>query len=229
MARTSTSKLFAAERALMAHRRPEAVAASGSGVNLDDVMNALREIKNLLAGHAPATGLPDADLLRGQLFDLRANIDRTKKEIASINNPRIQHDRIASAARELDAVISDTEDAAHRILAAAERIGTAADDLLGKIDDPMLTGSLENVVSETVEIFEASYFQDITGQRIRKVIEILDYVDRRVNTMIGIWGAEDFDNVEAHGDGKSDEERLMDGPQLKGQGLAQDDIDSLFD
>ncbi len=100
---------------------------------------------------------------------------------------------------------------------------------MSKIDDPVVTGSLEGMVADTVEIFEASYFQDITGQRVRKVIEILDYVDRRVNTMIGIWGAEEFAQVEGHGDGKTDEERLMDGPQLKGKGLGQTDIDSLFD
>ena len=43
----------------------------------------------------------------------------------------------------------------------------------------------------------ACSFQDITGQRTTKVVSTLHYIEQRVNSMVGIWGAQDGRGVPA--------------------------------
>ena len=39
-----------------------------------------------------------------------------------------------------------------------------------------------------MEIFTACSFQDLTGQRTTKVINVLRYIEQRIGSMIAIWG-----------------------------------------
>jgi chemotaxis regulatin CheY-phosphate phosphatase CheZ len=38
-----------------------------------------------------------------------------------------------------------------------------------------------------VKIFEACNFQDLTGQRITKVVRALSFIEERVEAMMGVW------------------------------------------
>jgi len=79
-------------------------------------------------------------------------------------------------------------------------------------------------------IFEHSNFQDITGQRITKVVNTLKFVEERVDKMIDIWGREAFMELIDDDGGAVDEDgRLLNGPQQEGAGISQDEIDKLFD
>ncbi|CCQ74643.1 protein phosphatase CheZ [Magnetospira sp. QH-2] len=223
------TRLFAAEKALLNHRtgldgKPS---EAPSPATLDQVMAELRALRSTVEQQSVG-GQGDVDLLRGELYDLHRSIERTKSEISALNttdhNPRQQ----------LDAVIADTEKAAHRILEAAERISGEAEKMLEKAKTAEITEGLEHIVAETVAIFEASYFQDVGGQRIRKVIDFLEYFDQRLATMIHIWGAQDFDQPQRRasdraGDDKAPDADLLNGPQLDGEGMNQEDIDALFD
>ncbi|MEE2970876.1 MAG: protein phosphatase CheZ [Pseudomonadota bacterium] len=80
------------------------------------------------------------------------------------------------------------------------------------------------------DIFMACSFQDITGQRTTKVINVLRYLEQRVNSMIDIWGVEGvgssgalFDPIDTRED-----THLLESPQLEGLGNGQDDIDKLL-
>ncbi|HAQ00066.1 MAG TPA: hypothetical protein DCQ35_08595, partial [Rhodospirillum rubrum] len=76
---------------------------------------------------------------------------------------------------------------------------------------------------------EACNFQDLTGQRITKVVNTMKFVEERVDKMMAIWGRESFRDLEedppmiAAGDN-----RLLNGPQDVGKGISQDEIDRLF-
>jgi chemotaxis protein CheZ len=69
---------------------------------------------------------------------------------------------------ELEAIICETERAAHRILAAAEAIQRALEK----------SGAGDAVILEHLDtIFAACSFQDLAGQRIRRAIEHLHLVE----------------------------------------------------
>jgi chemotaxis protein CheZ len=69
---------------------------------------------------------------------------------------------------ELEMIVGETEEAAHRILAAAEAIQRALEK--SGADDAMVRENLDT-------IFSACSFQDLAGQRIRRAIEHLHLVE----------------------------------------------------
>src|SRR3954454_13573343 len=107
----------------------------------------------------------------------------------------------------------------------AEKSGTQVD-----------LGDLANDIEvQVMEIMTACSFQDITGQRTTKVINTLRYIEERVNALIEVWGVDRTgsgaipDVAAAHrklNDARPDA-HLLNGPQLDGQGVSQNDIDAL--
>ena len=142
-------------------------------------------------------------------------------------------DRLQAAGAELDAIVSATESATQRILAAAEEIEGAIEEVLLHNRDAVVVEQMDLVSQALARVFEASTFQDITGQRISKVVKILDFLDERVAGMVAIWGNQvpDAPPIDAPVDAESadDDSHLLNGPQLAQQGMSQSDIDALFD
>ena len=106
--------------------------------------------------------------------------------------------------------------------------------IVGKIaglhdEDADLVAMTDRVADEVVKIIEAFSFQDITGQRINKVVKTIRFIEERILAMIDIWGAEAFADLpisrEPNDQGDAG---LMNGPQLANQGVSQDDINALF-
>jgi chemotaxis protein CheZ len=119
----------------------------------------------------------------------------------------------ANAGVELDAVVEMTEQAANRILDAADRITTrihAAQENGGDVNS-----ALAEIDQDVEEIFMACSFQDITGQRIRKTLENLKMVEERLSTALDKMGIKiDADPLEH--------------TAIKNKLSSQDDIDSFF-
>lgn len=114
---------------------------------------------------------------------LRERILETQKEIAALRHPRATDDRLMAAVGELDAIVKATEDATERILAAVESVEGTLSKLESAADSEILKGAGEALTS----IYEACTFQDITGQRITKVVRTLDFIEERVQAMMAIW------------------------------------------
>ena len=86
------------------------------------------------------------------------------------------------------------------------------------------------IQEQTVRVFEACNFQDLSGQRIRKVVDLLQFVESRIASMITIWrNVGELEEVEEEEVEPSDAD-LLNGPPLDGDAdvVSQDDIDSLF-
>ncbi|MFN8734396.1 MAG: protein phosphatase CheZ, partial [Hyphomonadaceae bacterium] len=83
------------------------------------------------------------------------------------------------------------------------------------------------VSDKMMEIFEACTFQDITGQRIKKVVDTLTHIEQRLERFASVMGVEDAELEETLED-KRKRENLLNGPALNGPEVAQDDIDALF-
>ncbi len=234
MSPKSHRTLFSAERRIMELRGHPISEHVGPSVDNADVLKAIEEVKKLVedataAAHPSIDNLPEMSVLRGQLHDLKDSIDKTKAEIAALHRPGGDEDKFTSAAMELDAIVHATEEATNNILGAAEDIEERVQAVKERITDVKSIEHLDAISAFTINIFENCNFQDITGQRTGKVVRTINYLEERILTMIKIWGEEEFEGIELPDDIRSSDEKLLEGPQLEGQGISQDDIDSLFD
>jgi len=150
-------------------------------------------------------------------------------EIANLHAEGSRGEKLVRATDELDAVVADTEEATEAILSSAEAIDSAVGALMARLSGDDLTLA-EEIQAQVIKTFEACNFQDITGQRIRKVVKLLNFIEARVKRMTDIWGGAE---VVAENSGilpREGDEALLNGPALADDEnvVSQDDIDSLF-
>ncbi|MBO6825497.1 MAG: protein phosphatase CheZ [Sneathiella sp.] len=148
--------------------------------------------------------------------DLVQFIVNARSEISQIKPTDLKKDKLPRAGKELDAIVQATELATNSIMEATERIMEA------KVTEP-------DVVNDAcMEIFEACSFQDITGQRISKVVSTLEYIEDHLDKLSSAWGHEE--NAEGAPTPEPEgETALLNGPALAGEGVDQDYVDSMFD
>ncbi len=171
-----------------------------------------------------------ADLLKRELYGLFKYIQRVREEIAAINQPAAPTLHFNSMSEHLDAIVKATEDATNTIMEAMEKNDEIVSKLKENITDEEQVKLLDQIAVNGNEVFEACSFQDITGQRITKVVKSVTYVEDRVNTLIEVWGKEEIEKIEVRPDKSlSEEEKLLQGPALEGEGITQAEIDKLFD
>jgi len=176
--------------------------------------------------------LSEAAKLKVELDAIYEAIAQTKKEIATLHQTTgAEGEEMTRVTNELDAVVIGTEGATETILSAAEFIDETANTLSARIDkeDAELAGDIQDKV---VQIFEACIFQDLTGQRITKVVATLRFVEDRIIQKMDIWGGiETFKDIEVEErDSKEGDAALLNGPALESDVdvATQDDIDALF-
>ena len=240
MATHSHNRLFSAEIQQM-KLRGQAIgngAAPENDLQRDilDAINGLREdISNAGEGsHAEALKqeIIEAAALKSELKGLSDAILETKKEIAGMRRPDAEVDHLATMTNQLDAVVKDTELATETILESAEFVDEMIDALRVQASGEDEHENLDKVSEHVTRIFEACNFQDITGQRITKVVNTLKYIEERVDKMMDILGGEDsFEGIQPPDEGPVDPDKaLLSGPQLDEENQSsQDDIDALFD
>jgi chemotaxis protein CheZ len=173
--------------------------------------------------------LTAADLsLYQELEGLARFIQSAKAEIAALRPDEIQNEHLPSAADELDAIVGNTEEATGIILDSVEKIEAIAQKIEGE------NGT--QIVDVVTKIYEACNFQDITGQRITKVVKTLKQIENKVVALIGAFGdelAREKARAAAAAPApapaqKPSDEDLLNGPQLPTNANSQADIDSLF-
>lgn len=163
--------------------------------------------------------------------DLADYIEDARAEISSLSPDHDDSAGIPRAGQELDAIVEATESATDTIMQAAE-------DLMS-FDSEDFDEYKNHVNDEVMKIFEACSFQDITGQRISKVVKTLNHVEDRVSKLISILGITS-DSSTSNGakpiidpetgelNEKANDEDLLNGPALAGEGIDQGEIDSLL-
>jgi len=168
--------------------------------------------------------------LRSELRAMARSIKETKAEIKAMRIGNTGDDALLTASSELDAVVIATEEATNTILNASETIeGLAAKIQSNTVNDDDRVAT-EDIQEQTTKMLEACNFQDITGQRITKVVNTLKFVEERIDAMIEIWGADDIAEVDASVTPDTEGDKgLLNGPTLEGEGIDQNDIDALFD
>lgn len=194
-------------------------------INIEDVGSIFENVAQSMGG---GTDPRIANFMRSEVTKLASYITEAKREILSIVPEDSTEEFFGTAGEELNAVVKATEDATNTILDATDKII----EFSKKINDDIVK---KTIVDCTTTIYDACNFQDITGQRINKVVKTLDYVEAKVAKLAKLFGsdhqdldallerdAEDIlrdDRMDAH---------LMGGPQLPENANTQDDIDALF-
>ena len=169
--------------------------------------------------------VPPPVRLYGELGALARYIQQARSEIAALRPDEISSKHIPSATDELDAVVGATERATGQILDACEKVEAVS----GNVD----AGASAALVDAVTCIYEACSFQDITGQRITKVVKTLKHIEEQVSKLLEAFGEElakteqGAQDVNASGDAMSDS-ALLNGPQLPGRGVDQAEIDRLL-
>src|SRR5688572_14207745 len=166
------------------------------------------------------------DRIRFDLVEMSKAIARTKTEIAGMKPDPDQHGKFGEAGQELDSVVQATEAATSDILACAERI----QEMAWTLREQGVEGEVCDLLdANATEVYTACSFQDLTGQRTRKVIGVLRYLEERINAMVAIWGLEGAMSAEA-AESRAVEtgKALLNGPAKPGQGLDQADVDMVM-
>ncbi len=221
------------EQKLLRQRLDAAFAEAAKPLSRDEVTDILRSILGSMDGDISATDLR----LYKEVVDLAKYIETAKQEIAALQPAEIRDEHIRTATDELDAVIGATEKATFAIFDACDAIGAIAGQ-----SDAETAAKLNDQITA---IYEACNFQDITGQRISKVVRTLKHIESKVDMIVAAFGSEVRQNhaprlaklaaedaeAAVHYEPMSAEEadkQLLHGPQLPGNAMDQDEIDRLL-
>ncbi|MGH1403512.1 MAG: protein phosphatase CheZ [Alphaproteobacteria bacterium] len=153
-----------------------------------------------------------------ELRDLLLVIEETRTELGMVRPNDIKGKHIPGATDELDAIISATSEATGTIMDCCDVIQEQAASAGGEAGD--------SITNEVMKIYEACSFQDITGQRVSKVIKTFQDIENKIDKLVGALGI-DHDEIPEE-DEREGDERLLNGPQLTDQAISQDDIDKLL-
>ena len=157
--------------------------------------------------------------LHDELRYISDYIKQTRTEISNLRPNDLSGDQIPGAGAELHAVVKHTAEATNAIMSAAEDVMS--------MDTRDIKAYQDLVNAKMMDIFEACTFQDITGQRIQKVVETLDHIEGRLERFATVMGVEDAAIIETEAD-RHKRANILNGPALNGPEVAQDTIDAMF-
>lgn len=156
-----------------------------------------------------------------ELKALHDLIEETRHEISATRASDISDTHIQSATDELDAVVLATEEATGKIMDSCDSISAYSEQL-----DP---AHKDFMIGEVTKVMEACSFQDITGQRITKVVKSLKTIEQKVNSLLGVL-EEKMPGLPKTPltDDREGDSKLLNGPQLPDKAVSQADIDKLL-
>jgi chemotaxis protein CheZ len=205
----------------------EAKALTGPGA----LSRALDDILTRVKSEEPASRLK----LYQQLLSLATYIEMARQDVAAIRPTEIQASKIPAVTDDLDAIVAHTEEATGVILDAAEHLEKVA----GKLD-----GEAQTIVNDAVtRIYEACNFQDLTGQRITRVVKAIKDIEVKVDALVSALhdqlglAADELaaltsvkETAAANGKVKAmpSDADLLNGPQNGTGAKSQEEIDRLF-
>lgn len=196
---------------LAAHSQAEPSAAMVEGV----VRSVISTMRGDLSAHETT--------LLAEVEELGRTIAAAKAEIAALQVDDITDSHIPSATDELDAIVEHTAAATNAILEVCETLDGLAGEVKG--------AAAETLNTATTRIYEACSFQDITGQRINKVVFTLKAIDRKVAHIVATFSCGDEvlqPPAQVLSVSVDDESSLLNGPQLPMSAMDQSDIDRLL-
>jgi len=241
-------KLFRAEVEALKRqgKAPPALAAEGpvaapalsggggpAGADAAEILSAIADLGAKLDRYIHIES-SDLDRVQAEVAEIAGRIKATKLEMAALRHPLANQNKFRDASEELAQIVRATEEATNTILACAEEIDQAAAELRGAATDDYMAQRLSDISDLTARVFESCNFQDLTGQKITKIVKTLAFVEERIDRMLAQWNPDELaalplppELVRVDGDVELHGPDLSDGAE---EGTAsQADIDALFD
>ena len=192
---------------------------------IEDVSHILKD----MAGTLQKDESLASNFVQKEIFKIASAIVDAKREINDLIPPEEDGEHLTQASIQLDAVLKATEEATSIILDAADEIQSCVGELGGG-------DAQDRIMAASSRIYEACNFQDLTGQRINKVVKTLELVESKIMRLVTLFGnpPEGSEEMISKGleKGKNKVVRqnaeLLNGPQLPGAAPSQKDIDALF-
>ncbi len=156
-----------------------------------------------------------------ELSNISAFINNARSEIGRLQPNNLREKHFPEAGKELEAIVQTTEAATNTIMEHAE--------LIMEADPENAEAYQETVQASIMEIFQACSFQDITGQRISKIVNTLVHIENRIGALADVLGST-IEEVPAEEtpEEKRNRELILNGPALDGEGIDQADVDELM-
>ena len=208
----------------LATRLQELGREPGGSVKVEEIAEVVEAILTTMQGDLSAVDVR----LYEELESLSRFISEAKSDIAALRPDEVKDEFLPKAADELDAIVEATAEATNSIMDAVGEIEEVMSKLKGK--------NSECQMGATTKIYEACGFQDITGQRITKVVGALQHIEEKVDALLNAFGDEiakykaanpKVEEAPAEESQITDED-LLHGPQKKEAAMSQDDIDALL-
>ncbi|MBN8892996.1 MAG: protein phosphatase CheZ [Rhodospirillales bacterium] len=197
--------------------RLEAIRARYPATQPAMVAEVVQSVLATMRGHLTAT----ETMLLSEVEELGQTIATAKAEIAALKVDDITASHIPSATDELDAIVAHTAAATDAILETCETLDQVGAGLSGE--------AAQHLQDATTRIYEACSFQDITGQRITKVVATLKAIDAKVAQIVGAFGTRPPAAPPGVAPiGAAPAASLLEGPQLPANAMVQSDIDALL-
>jgi chemotaxis protein CheZ len=168
-------------------------------------------------GELRAIEAPHKNTLVSVLEYLSSHIRATRSEIGALKSGSGNAQMFSTTTDELEEIVTETARATNKIMDAAE----AVEKVAATLDQ----GPANALMDATTSIYEASAFQDITGQRITKIVRALQSLEEKLNALATAFGPLDENFV---ADTREGDAALLNGPQMEKTAASQTDIDALF-
>lgn len=216
-------KVFRIEETAAMRLEPQAgdAAAALYGADFARQLSALRAALATTPAPQPdaanAAQRAEIEQLASELHLIRAAIGATQSEGVGGRGSVVRAGQMTRIGHELDAVMKNSEQATQRILAAAEDIDQAADNLVAALKGEIERGLAQDIMDRVIQIFEACNFQDLICQRVARVMTALDHIEDRITHALEVFTST--------GAGPS-----LHGPRLESDRghVSQSDIDAMF-
>lgn len=172
-------------------------------------------------GAVPGVPLPHLDFTQADLIALRSALSAGAG--------------LSRAADELAAIVNDTARAANVIIGASEEIDNLVLRLRASGGRDTGGDVADELAENAMAIFQACGFQDLTGQRIANIVDVLHEFERKLTALRDLWDGV----VEKRASAAPLHERiaaiepvgLENGPRLPADAghLTQSEIDAIFE
>ncbi len=195
-------------------------------VDPEDILEVVQSVMASIEGDHTSL----SQRLHADIEALAEYINTAKAEITEIRADKINTEYLPEASDQLSAIVGATEQATNEIFEAVESIEELASTIAPE--------QAERITEAVTRVYEACSFQDITGQRISKVVTALQNVESRVAALLQAFGEQGGAAADGAGTpseksaatkpGARTDEDLMSGPQLPADANSQEDIDALL-
>ncbi len=179
--------------------------------NVDDV---IRQFLEIISTHITTTQQHE---IYHQIEMISAQIISLKKDVSNISEEVLDENFIPQVTMELRSIINQTERSVTNILDLSDEVTRLCDE----IPDLKLR---EELMVKAVRILENCNFQDLTGQRIKKIIDRLTEIESTIYKMLhALRPSKDLRTKQTPAD-----KHLLNGPQEEHNCPSQVEVDDLF-